>query len=172
MDLTDSGSAEKTGFPDFRPAKETDIDAVNDLYGIVKGRPFCVWDSEYPGLQEIKQDIAADDLFVMVCSGRIIGAISIEPENETDDLECWSSKRKAGEFARVVIHPDFQGRHLARVLVENLLKVMKRRGYENVHISVALDNIPAQKLYRGLGFKTVDRRELWGHMYYLCELKL
>ncbi len=156
----------------FRLARETEKDIILALYKAVIGTEFCVWNDEYPGLQEITKDIATDNLFVLESAGLIAGAISIVPENELDDLKCWSSNRNTGEFARVVIHPDFHGRHYAKLLVSNVLEVMKKRGIEAVHISVAINNIPAYKTYQKLGFKTAGQNEMWKNKYYLCELIL
>lgn len=156
----------------FRLAKEAETGEIFALYKSVVGKPFCVWNDEYPSLAVIKQDIAEDDLFVLENAGRIIGAVSVVPETETDTAKKRSAGRKAGEFARVVIHPDLQGRRLSSVLISNILQVMKKRGYEIVYIEVALNNIPAQRLYNGFGFKTVGNAALWGNRYYIRELAL
>ena len=156
----------------FRPARRDEAEAVLALYKSVLGTPFCIWNEEYPGQLEIDGDLHSDSLFVWEEEGRLIGAVSIVPENELDGFDCWTHSEKAGEFSRVVLHPDRQGQHLARLLVENVLAQMKKRGYESAHISVALDNIPAQRTYRSLGFGTVGQAEMWGHRFYLCEYAL
>lgn len=155
----------------FRAARRGEEKAVLALYRTAIGTAFCTWNDEYPGMPEIEEGLEYDCLFVLETEGKIIGAISIAPENELDGLDCWRAGGKAGEFARVVIHPAYQGRHLARVLVENVLAVMESRGYENVHIAVEVANIPAQKTYRAMGFETVGQSELWGHRFWLCERK-
>lgn len=158
----------------FRAAKVNDKDAVLALYRGSVGTPFCIWDASYPGPFEIERDLAANDLFVLEEDGGIIGAISINPENEHDGLDCWSIPGKAGEFSRVVLHPAVRGKHLAKVLVSNVLSVMKSRGCEVAHIAVAKENLPAWKTYVHFGFQIVDQRKLWGLpcLFYLCELSL
>ena len=156
----------------FRNARKNEAEAIFTLYKAVIGTPYCTWDEVYPGLLEIRHDLEAGNLFVLETDGRIIGAISIVPENELDNLNCWNFREKAGEFARVVIHPDFQGKSLSHVLVSNILDEMKRRGYENIHISVAMQNVPAQKTYLHFGFSVAGQEELWGHSFYLFELKI
>ena len=174
----------------FRPAQKNDAEAVLALYKAVIGTPFCVWDDEYPGSAEIERDLAAECLFVLEENGEIIGAISINPENELDaqenvgeysgavsinlknERDCRRAKENAGEFARVVIRPDAQGKGLGKILVAGILGKMRERGYEIARLAVEANHIPAQRLYRSLGFQTVDRREMWGRQYLLCELKL
>ena len=156
----------------FRNARADEAEAVYALYRSVIGTRFCAWDETYPGLFEIRRDLAAGALFVLEEEGRIIGAISLAPENELDELSCWSAGEKAGEFARVVICPERQGKQLARLLVSHILEEMKRRGYRWAHISVASENIPAQKTYGHFGFTAVGQEEMWGHCFYLYELPL
>ena len=156
----------------FRAARKNEAETVFALYRSVIGTPFCTWNEFYPGMSEIRHDLESEGLFVLEKDGRIIGAVSASPENELDDMDCWSRRGKVGEFARVVIHPDLQGRRLARLLVSGILDVMKERGFENIHISVAAENIPAQKTYGHFGFIPVGEEEMWGHLFYLYELNI
>ena len=160
------------GAMNFRTAQKTDADAVFMLYRAVVGTPFCVWDDEYPGFAEIERDLTAECLFVLEENGEIVGAVSINLENEMDAIDCWRAEENAGEFARVVIRPDAQGRGLAKILVAGILGKMRERGYEIARLAVEANHIPAQRLYRSFGFQTVDRKEMWGRPYLLCELKL
>ena len=80
------------------------------------------------------------------------------PENELDGLGCWMPSEKAGEFARVVIRPADRGKGLSVLLVSNVLRVMRKRGIGTVHISVAKENIPAQKTYLTSASATSGRR--------------
>ena len=153
----------------FRPAREEDAESVLALYQAVKGRPFTEWNESYPGLSELQLDLSTGNLFVLEHEDGIVGTVSIAPENEMDELDCWSSRKNAGEFARVAVHPSYQGQGLAARLVTEILAVMKGRGVENVHISVIPHNLPAQKTYHRLGFVTVGHCELWGHSFDLME---
>ncbi len=156
----------------FRRADKNDAEKVLALYESVKGQEFCVWNEYYPSSDDVANDLANDDLFVLESRGSIVGAVSIVPENELDAFDCWESCENAAEFARVAIAPAYQGKGLARVLVRNVLDVMKERGVENVHISVAKKNLPAKETYACLGFKTVGSAEMWGNSYDLCEYNL
>ena len=153
----------------FRLAKMEEAAEIAALYHSVNGLPFCTWDETYPGAEEIQGDLATDCLFVLENEGTLVGAISIVPENELDDRECWTVKENASEFARVVIRPSDQGKGLSRCLVEGVIEEMRKRGAKAVHLSVAKQNIPAQKLYRREGFEFVGEADMYGHSYFLCE---
>ena len=91
----------------FRKAKKNEAEAVLDLYKSVISIPFCTWDESYPGEEEIKEDLSAGTLYVLEEKQELIGAVSIVPENELNDLDCWTVKENAREFARVVIRPEY-----------------------------------------------------------------
>ena len=102
----------------------------------------------------------------------MIGAISIVPCNEMDGFDCWQVKENAREFARVVVRPDHQHRGLSAHLVEGILRELKDRRAAAVHIAVAKGNIPAQKLYKKMGFIFLGEADMYGHSYFLCERML
>ena len=79
----------------FRKADASDAKTVLALYRAVIGTPFCVWDESYPGETEIQGDLAAGTLYVLARDSEVIGAISIVPENETDNLDCWKVRENA-----------------------------------------------------------------------------
>jgi len=153
----------------FRKADTRDAKTVLALYRAVIGTPFCVWDESYPGEEEIQNDLASGTLYVLERDGEVIGAISIVPENETDDLDCWKVKENAREFARVVVRPDCQHQGLSFYLVDGIIQELKKQHAAAIHIAVAKRNIPAQKLYRKMGFDFCGESEIFGSNYYLCE---
>ncbi len=154
----------------FRPAIPDDAHRVLELYHTVIGQAFCVWNEQYPGMSEITHDIETGNLFVLEEDDAIIGAISIVPENEMDDLPCWMRKDKACEIARVVINPDHQGKSLSRLLVQEIIRILEaERECGSIHLSVASVNVPAYRTYAKLGFLTVGEVDMYGNHYVLCE---
>lgn len=156
----------------FRNAQPSDADAVLLLYRSVIGHPYCTWNEYYPGPGEIAEDLRAGDLFVLEAGDQLVGVVSVVPENELDEQPVWTVREGAAEIARVVIQPSYQGQGISRVLVQNVLDVLKKRGYKAVHLSVAEINIPARKTYKSLGFTAVGRVFLYGNYYFLCEKSL
>ena len=156
----------------FRAAVPEEAGAILALYRSVLGTPFCVWDEEYPGMTQIREDLATDSLFVLTEGDALVGAISVVPENELDELPFWQCPKPAREFARVVIARDWQGKGLAARLVENIEKVIRSRGAQAVHILVAVGNIPADRTYRKLGYREMGRCFMFGHDYYALEKRL
>ena len=155
----------------FRMARSGDAAQVLSLYHKAKTGAFCVWDDAYPTMTEIRQDLDAKTLYVLTQEDRVIGAISVVPENELDELDCWT-KKDGKEIARVVIDTDFQGQGLAFEMVENIQSVLEKTGQSAIHLAVAEANIPAYRTYQRAGFSKVGEADLFGHHYTLMEMIL
>jgi len=156
----------------FRHAEAFESEKLLELYRSVTGGEFCAWDEVYPGAEEIREDLASGNLFVLENDeGEWIGAISIVPENELDRFECWQDGN-AAEFARVAVAPKLQGRGYAAILVSRVLCEIRARGFSSVHISVAEKNIPARRTYLKAGFVDRGEADMYGSHFILCEKKL
>lgn len=62
------------------------------------------------------------------------------------------------EILTVGVRPDARGAGVGRALVQAALGEAAAAGAESVFLEVAEDNIPARRLYAGLGFAGVGRR--------------
>jgi ribosomal-protein-alanine N-acetyltransferase len=96
---------------------------------------------------------------VAVRCGRVIGwAVGLVRQHR---------RSRSGRLYAVAVHPDAQGRHLGRRLVEHTLAALAGLGIERIFLEVRSDNTPAISLYRKMGF--ADHRELpnyygeWAH---------
>jgi len=153
----------------FREAKRSEAETIINLYKAVIGTPFCTWDETYPGEAEITEDLSSGTLFVLEENQELIGAISIVPENEINDFDCWKVRENTREFARVVLRPDCQHKGLSVHLVEGVIRKLQKQGVAAVHIAVAKENLPAQRLYHNTGFEFCGEADLYGHSFFLCE---
>lgn len=156
----------------FRKAEDNEAEMIMALYRAVIGKPFCTWNESYPGKAEIEEDLAAGALYVLEEDKAVIGAISIVPVNELDELDCWKIRENAREFARVVLRPDQQHKGLSVYLVESIIQELKKQQTAAVHIAVAKENIPARKLYQKTGFDFCGEADMFGHSFFLCEKEL
>ena len=149
-------------------AKQSDAEHIFFLYQDAKTSKFCVWNDSYPTITEIAHDLETNNLYVMTDGSQIIGALSVVPENELDDFDCWSCK-DGKEIARVVINKDYQGHGLSYQMVQSIGSILQKNGHKAIHLSVAKSNIPAYKTYRKAGFTVVGEAQMYGNDYYLME---
>jgi ribosomal protein S18 acetylase RimI-like enzyme len=80
---------------------------------------------------------------------RLAGMIACEPEGT------------ALCISRVVVHPDFFRQGIGRLLVTELEAVARENSsVDRLRVMTGVDNAPAVKLYRSLGFVDTDVREV------------
>ena len=156
----------------FQPAKKEDLPEILKLYRSVIGKPGCTWDISYPNEATLQEDFRTGNLFVLRQRGRIVGAGSIVPRNELDDLDCWQHKEHAGEIARIVIRRDRQSRGYGKYLVDMLCHRLRKQNCKTVHILVAKENHHALNMYRESRFHNVGSCHRYDLDFYAYERKL
>jgi len=82
--------------------------------------------------------------FVWVEEGRVVG-------NVTVNRSIWRSRRWF--ISNVAVKRAYQGRGIARELMQAAIGMARDKGGESVTLQVRADNMPALKLYRDLGFE-------------------
>ncbi len=160
---------EITLVPTLRLARADELETVLALYKSVLGTPFCVWNENYPDRLELNHDFETENLYVFTENDTIIGAVSVVPENELDELDCWRVRDGALELARIVISLDRRGKGLAVTMLSELISRLDAAGVPSIHLSAAVTNIPSLKTYAKLGFEIVGEADLFGGRYYLLE---
>lgn len=156
----------------FEAAAADDLDAVVLLYHAAVGTPGCTWHDGYPSRETAEEDMAAGGLYVLRLGDRIVGAVSIAPENELDGMECFAIRDGAREFARITVLSEFRGRGYAGYMLRQITEAAKRAGVTAWHILVAACNPSALALYRSLGFAFLDKCEMYDNRYYIGEKAL
>lgn len=153
----------------IEPAGAQDREELMRLYALQKGRTYCFWTADYPALENVEEDLARNDLFVMRNqAGIILAAVSIERDEDVDRLPCWNrSLVPAGEIARLAVHPDAQKRGLGRRTVAGVMQVLKDRGYRSIHLLVNPKNIPAIRTYGFFHFDQVGECDMY-NQHFLC----
>ena len=152
-------------------ATEKDRDDVLALYRAQIGREFCPWDEEYPGNDTIDYDLSRNALIVMRDSDEIIAVISIEEEEEVDELPCWNKLlQPSGNLARLAVSPKHQNKGIARILLQYGMDVLKESGKKSVHFLVNKLNVKAIKSYEKLRFDVVGECHMF-EQDFLCYEK-
>lgn len=152
----------------LRHAESKDLMAVYRLYRSGVGRIGCAWDADYPGLLELQQDFAGNNLYVFSDGSCILGAVSVVDPPELADESCWTDSSFA-EISRVVVDASVSGQGYATCMLCELFAVLKNQRIYSVRLSVSLGNEAALRLYQRLDFRFLTRKEIYGGTYYLCE---
>lgn len=157
----------------FEEAKEGDRKELLALYKAQIGREGCPWTDEYPSTETIEIDLSRHALFVLRSDGKIVGAVSIEEDEDVEALTVWNKKLEPeAEFARIAVRPEMQGRGIAKVMLRSLFAEFKKRGFRGVHIIVNRYNPKALHLYDFFGFKNVGECHMYEQDFFCYELDL
>jgi GNAT superfamily N-acetyltransferase len=160
----------KFGF--LRLAKKAELPQILKLYRSVIGKTGCTWSISYPNEATLYEDFNTQNLYVLQKGKELVGAISIVPRNELDDLECWKVRENAREIARVVIAPQHQGKGYGKFMVKKLCYQLEERKCKAVHLLASTENYHALNLYREAGFQNIGQCERYDHAYYIYEKEL
>jgi GNAT superfamily N-acetyltransferase len=68
---------------------------------------------------------------------------------------------RAGYISTVCVDPRFRRRGLARGLLERSHRGIRRAGREHAVLDVLDDNVPAQTLYRSMGYRPLRSNSVW-----------
>ena len=154
-------------------AKEENRAEILALYKAQIGREFCPWTDEYPSDVTIDFDLSRDALYVLKMDGKIKAAVSLEEDEDVDNLTCWdASKAPEGELARIAVDPDEQGKGLGRIMVQFGMDELKRRGFKGIHMLVNKHNKKAIRCYSVFGFDVVGECNMYDEDFLCYEKKL
>lgn len=156
----------------LKRATKAELPQILKLYRSVIGKPGCTWNVFYPNEAILHEDFSTGNLYVLYKGRKLIGAGSVVPENELDELDLWYYKENAREIARIVIDPKYQGKKYGKHLVRKLCLVLDRKGCQAVHLLAAAENDHAKNLYRNAGFSCKGKCHMYDHEYYAYEKKL
>lgn len=157
----------------IRLATPEDFPIILNMYKSMIGRPYCVWTNEYPDMIEINNDYEHDNLYVFTIDDEIIGAVSVELENDAKACEALAiHDGNEIEIARVCIRVDMQGRGLAKQMIREFADVMREKGHSAIQLLVAKKNPPAIHTYTGVGFEIKGETFMYNNDYHIAELVL
>lgn len=154
-------------------AEKEELNLVSALYESVKNTKFCVWDSEYPTIKNIKYDFKHKCLYVLKDDNKIVGAISVNHKNEFNKLkDVWLYTKDPCEIARVVVDPNCQNKGLGEFMINEICNILSEKGKFCIHLAVEENNLPAIRIYDKCGFLQGPICYMFEHNYYLYEKKL
>jgi len=77
----------------------------------------------------------------------------VGPEGPCGSIQALWERRGVAAIQNIGIRPEQQNRGLGRALLLHLLLTLQRSGYGRVLLEVTASNMPALRLYQGLGFR-------------------
>lgn len=139
---------------EYKLATINELDEIYDLYRIViKTTKTWDWNDQYPSKEMVRDDIESKNLVSLKDKDNIIAVSFIGDRYNPDPVKNWKlDLQKPARWARICVHPDYQGKGIGRIFTENIINDLKIKGYDGIRIIVAQENIAALKLYNHFNF--------------------
>lgn len=132
------------------------------------------WDSIYPNVDVINDDIGEGNLYVYDDCGIVKGIIVLNEyqDDEYGDVEWVFNSGEQLVVHRLCIDPRYQGQGIARLLMSYAEEYGKEHGYESIRLDAFADNKRSCRLYEGLGYRLAGIVEFRKGKFYCYEKSL
>ena len=119
-----------------------------------------MWQKDiYPAPEDLQKAIGEGWLYYGIEKGRIAAAMVLNrncnPEYSKADWQIDAGPEEILVIHMLGVHRDFTGSGFGKELVRYALGFAEKTGAKAVRLDVLKGNIPAEKLYEGIGFKHI-----------------
>jgi len=154
-------------FAAISPANLSDRDEIFKLYRLsidaFEKLGIFQWNDEYPSLADLDKSLIAGFTWILRHNGNIIAAVTLDSEQEEqyNDIKWAYASDKVMVIHRLVIHPEYQGKGLAKKMVSFSEEFALKNEYEVIRLDAFIGNPYSQNLYKHMGY-----HEAIGYCYY------
>lgn len=150
---------------EFRLAEEADVLEILTIFTQTKAyfreKKIEQWQGDYPGIPEIRQDIALKQCYVAVEKELILGVIvlSLNPEVSYDSLigGAWNSQEAYTVIHRLAINNDYQGRGTSLKLLAYVEELTLAHGRQVIRTDTHESNDGMRYILTKTGYRNTGR---------------
>lgn len=152
-------------------ARENQYEAVRAFYhSLIDGMkefPYNIgWEKDiYPAPEFLYESIANGELYIGFTGENIAAAMVLNHRyNEGYKKFQWRTQANDSEVLVIHalgVHPDFSGKGYAKEMVNKAIEVAMEASMKAIRLDVLGGNVPAEKLYTGIGFKYMDTLQMY-----------
>jgi ribosomal protein S18 acetylase RimI-like enzyme len=153
---------------DFQLAEYNDLPEIVSIYRSLIGTPGCTWDSDYPNDESAESDIENKALYVLRKGKKIIAVASAGDFNELGQLS-WDLQKPC-ELARIGVLPSYQKQGVGTIILQNVIKTAKGKGYDGIRMLVSKTNPAALALYNKNGFEKCGETFMYDIDFYCYQI--
>lgn len=154
-------------------ASNNNIAEIIDIYHSLIGKDGCTWDLEYPCIDDVKNDIKKDSLYIVRNDSEIIAVAAAGEDDELESLSCYSKDiKKPCDLARIAVKGNYQNRGIAKYLIGYIEKDVIKRGFDGIHFLVSKTNPHAKAVYDKLNYSCCGECIMYEKDWYCYEKKL
>lgn len=144
---------------EIRKALSTEVNEIMELITrcvqVMQAAGSDQWNAEYPNREVISLDVERGTLYVYIDNDAIAGIIVLD-ENQAEQYRgiTWSMEQGRHLIMhRLAVHPDVQGKGIARKLIAYSEKYARSAGYSSIRLDTYKKNTRALSLYPSLGYE-------------------
>ncbi len=146
----------------IRPGRQEDLDQIAEFYDemiddLEKNGNYPRWKKgEHPTVEEAGQEISEGSFYVMEQGGEMVGNMILNHKAEDGFNRIhWQIKASPDQvyvIHSLAIHPDYQGRGLAKTFVAFAEDMARDEHCKAIRLSSVDGNFPASHLYETCGY--------------------
>jgi ribosomal protein S18 acetylase RimI-like enzyme len=132
------------------------------------------WNEFYPNADIIENDIESEHCYVLKDNGKCIAYVAINEEQspEYSEIKWFSEGRKVLVIHRLSVHPEFQGKGIAKKMLNFIEDVATKNNYSCIRFDAYSGNKIALKLYEHFGYKKAGQVFFpWRDLPFYCYEK-
>ena len=131
------------------------------------------WDETYPNQELIINDIGKKEFYVLKEDHKILGCVCLnQDEHPTYSSIDWTFSGPVLVVHRLAIHPDTQGKGIAKRLMKFAEDLCLKRNYNGIRLDTFVENPLAIGLYLKLGYNQLGLVEFKNRTYYCFDKKV
>lgn len=114
------------------------------------------WNTFYPSIPQVKNDIEKGNLFMYRDKNIIIGIVCLDPEEPEEYRNLsWEYPGPPLFVHRLAVYPAFRNKGIAETIMNFALKYARDNRYASIRLDAILNNPQAVRLYEKLNYKPV-----------------
>lgn len=132
------------------------------------------WDSIYPNINIIEEDIKKEQLYIGIYEGKIVSSYVLNQECDKQyNNGAWRYPNSTYYVLhRLCVNPQFQNKRIGTLTMLHIENEVKKMGADTIRLDVFSLNPYAVKLYENLGYCKVGLANWRKGTFYLMEKKL
>ena len=123
---------------------------------------------DYPSEESAVTDIKNEALYILEIDDRIVAVASIGDFNELSNLD-WAPQKPC-ELARIGVLPTMQKQGIGTIILQNVIGVARKKGFDGTRFLVSKTNPAALSLYNKNGFKRCGETFMYGIDFYCYQI--
>jgi ribosomal protein S18 acetylase RimI-like enzyme len=132
------------------------------------GAPGCTWTIDYPSEETAVFDIDNKWLYVLKEDEKIVSVASIGDFDELTDLT-WKPNKPC-ELMRIGVRPEYHKKGVGTIMLHNIIRVAKEKGYDGIRMLVSKYNHAALALYDKNGFEMCGEVQRFEMDFYCYQI--